>query len=56
MADQGQLGRALTALLGDRPRRERLGRAALERSHWFTWVATARTTFDALSAEAARQT
>jgi glycosyltransferase involved in cell wall biosynthesis len=51
VADPADLGRALAGVLGDRPRRQRLAQAALERSRWFTWEATARTTFDALAAQ-----
>ena len=55
VADPGDLGTALAGLLADRPRREQLGRQALDRSRWFSWEATARTTFDALDAEAPRR-
>jgi len=46
---------ALVAVLGDAELRARLGKGALERSRWFTWDATARTTLEALAAEARRR-
>lgn len=42
---------ALVEVVGDETLRARLGRGALERSHWFTWQATARATLEALVAE-----
>ncbi len=44
----------MVRLLGDEALRTRFGRAALERSRWFTWDATARATLQALVAEVAR--
>jgi len=55
VADPADLGPALAGLLADRPRRLEMGRAAFDRSRWFTWEATARSTFDALDAEAGRR-
>jgi glycosyltransferase involved in cell wall biosynthesis len=45
---------AMVRLLGDEDLRARLGRAALERSRWFTWDATARAALQALVGEVAR--
>jgi len=45
---------AMVRLLGDDALRTRLGRAALERSRWFTWDATARATLQAVVTEVAR--
>jgi glycosyltransferase involved in cell wall biosynthesis len=46
---------ALVDVLTDPELRERLGHGALERSRWFTWQATARTTLEALASECARR-
>jgi glycosyltransferase involved in cell wall biosynthesis len=46
---------ALCAVLTDPALRARLGRGALERSRWFTWQATARTTLEALASECLRR-
>ncbi|MGH9092644.1 MAG: glycosyltransferase family 4 protein [Acidimicrobiales bacterium] len=46
---------ALVDVLTDPDLRERLARGALERSRWFTWQATARTTLEALASECVRQ-
>jgi glycosyltransferase involved in cell wall biosynthesis len=44
---------AMIRLLGDDALRTRFGRAALERSRWFTWDATARATLQAVVTEVA---
>jgi glycosyltransferase involved in cell wall biosynthesis len=46
---------ALVEVLTDDELRARLGRGALERSRWFTWDATARSTLEALASESQRQ-
>ncbi len=46
---------AITEVVGDAALRARLGRGALERSRWFTWQATARTTLEALASECRRR-
>jgi glycosyltransferase involved in cell wall biosynthesis len=46
---------ALETVLADEALRSRLGQGALERSRWFTWQATARTTLEALASECARR-
>lgn len=45
---------ALDKVLRDETLRTRLGRGALERSRWFTWDAAARSTLEALAADASR--
>jgi len=51
----GAVADAIGALISDDKLRARLGRGALERSRWFTWDATARTTLQALAAQARPQ-
>ena len=46
---------ALADVLIDAELRAALGKGALERSLWFTWDATARSTLEALASEACRQ-
>ena len=46
---------ALGRVLADQTLRARLGRGALERARWFTWDAAARSTLEALAAEADRR-
>ena len=46
---------ALVEVLTDDALRFRLGRGALERSRWFTWHATARSTLEALASETSRR-
>jgi glycosyltransferase involved in cell wall biosynthesis len=53
--EPADLAPALSALLADPARRAEMGRAAVERSRWFTWEATARATLEALASEVARQ-
>ena len=52
VADEDGLAGAIGRLIVDRELRARLGHQALERARWFTWEATARTTLEALAAEA----
>ncbi|QCB93147.1 glycosyltransferase family 4 protein [Cellulomonas shaoxiangyii] len=53
--DAASIGRALAALLADPARRERLGRAALERAAGFTWDASAAVHLEAFAAAAGRR-
>lgn len=46
---------ALVEVLTDDALRFRLGRGALERSRWYTWHATARSTLEALASETSRR-
>ena len=46
---------AIAEVLSDAGLRARLGRGAIERSRWFTWQATARTTLEALADECCRR-
>jgi glycosyltransferase involved in cell wall biosynthesis len=46
---------AIVEVVSNEQLRTRLGRGALERSRWFTWQSTARTTLEALAAEVRRR-
>ena len=55
LAQDGEdLGRKIGQVLADTELRDRLGNAAYERAHEFTWDATARSTLDLLQRERAR--
>ncbi len=52
--DLGEIGVALSRILGDDVLRSRLSRGALARARWFTWDATARRALEALVEQAQR--